>query len=224
MKKIFSTAFIGIVALGLLGCETDNDNKIAEAQACLDAARSAGEGTACISKVDGIDSPQASLIRCAGTYIQRDFLTATFTQAYEKLKNPPAGKDATLAMVSYVAFNGASAVTGRAASADADYVVSECQKSGSGGLAWLAATTKVATVLGGLGTCTSGDIACFEGTLGNSASDADLGNAAIVAYDSYCSGGSAENSAACTEFAAAVEGGGDAAAIGAALRARLQTP
>lgn len=224
MKKsnMVFLALILSVSFMSVGCETENDNKEAQGQACLDNASQSTAQT-CMDLVEGVTSSKASLVRCGSIYLLQGFTTQTFTNAFDALKSPPAGQNTTLAMMSYVSFSNTG---GRNPTNDANFALSECQKSGSGGLAWLASSTKVATLLNvaGGGALTPGDAASFEGQLG-SVPDADLGAAALVAYDSYCGTGSAAGTAACEEFSAAVaQGGGDAASIGAALKTLLANP
>lgn len=206
-------------SLFLLSCESTEDAKTSEAQACLDSARGGTEASACMSKVDGIESPAASRIRVGAVYMQRGFVTSSFVTAYNNLKTPPSGTDATVATFSYLAFTGTNSFRGNATpSQDADFVFAEAVKSGSGGLIWLTTGTKISALAN---ITTVGDAAGLQAAI-NGLNNTDLGNLALQVNSSYCGGSSASTTAACKEFNSAItQGGSDPAAVGAALKALL---
>src|SRR5262245_51594471 len=78
MKKLYvSTLFIMGSLLLFTGCSKETDaDKIADAQACLDTA-TAAEAATCVAKVDGLESPAAYLIRCAGKFVKEGYNDST---------------------------------------------------------------------------------------------------------------------------------------------------
>lgn len=215
----------GFVVFAVTGCETTDDTKIASAQACLDSARSAADATTCVAKVDGVDSAQASLIRCGGIYMQRNFLTARWTQIFNEVNNKTASGDPVLRMMTYIGFAGTGTYTGNSNSVDASRVLDECKKSGSGGMAYLSVATNIATLLyngvGGLTGDQTPSLAQVQAALPG-LDNTTVGNLAVQAAAANCSGSNAATSQ-CTDITNAIaQGGGDPAAIGAALKNLLQ--
>lgn len=224
-KKYLILTSLILSAGFLLGCEADEDNKVAAAQACLDAA----EGTQayeCMLKVDGIETPEASRIRCGALYLIRGIGLSTFKTAYKQIKTPPAGQDATLALMSYVAFAPATtSVTGRTGTQEAAYLLSECRKANAPGLIFLAGITQMGTAIVQYGTGVNiGDPSTWQAADVNAVPDAVLGSTAGIIYESQCKTGSAAGSAACAEFAAAVAAAGtDPTALGAQIKTFLNS-
>ena len=222
--KAWKILALAVMSVALASCEEDNDKKLAEAQNCLDTSQGPSDATTCIQKVDGLVGPEASRIRCGGTYIQRGFTTATFTGAFDSIKNHASASDPILAMAFQVAFTGASAVTGRSASADGDFVMQECPNSGSPGLALLASATRVGIIAKTVGSCS--DVNNLDGCLSGVSSSADLasmGQAARTVSGSYCASGTASTSDVCKQFNEAVAKGASDEAIGTCLKSLLNS-
>lgn len=74
LKYIF---LIGL-ALGLTGCGKEKDSdKVGNAQLCLDKLGSTAapaEVDMCVAKADGVESPSAYGLRCAGSFLREGFL------------------------------------------------------------------------------------------------------------------------------------------------------
>lgn len=205
-RLLITLVGLSFVALFLTSCEEGDDVKIAQAQSCLDKAMDGSDAALCIEMVDGVDTAKASLIRCGGTYLQQGFTTAKFTSAYNKLKNPGTGVNPMMGMISNIAFTATNTYTRRTNTADAVYVTSECAKSGSTGLAWLANSTKLATTIYAIGGATAGDPASFLTVLGtaNSTQLTTIGTAAREAYAAQCANTSQSTTSSCRDFSTAV--------------------
>jgi len=81
MKKILLIGISIVTAVIVGGCEESEDNKISQAQECLDDARVPADADACVAMIDGIDNVKANRIRCAlailgdGELTQDDIVT-----------------------------------------------------------------------------------------------------------------------------------------------------
>ncbi len=220
-KMILALSVVGLFFT--TGCETNDDTKVASAQACLDSARSEAEASSCVSKVDGIDTAQASLIRCGGIYMQRGFLTTRWTSIFNAVNDKTATGDPVMRMMVYIGFTGktANSITGNTNSVDANRVVDECKKSGSSGMAYLSLITSLATEIYNVGSGNTTDLSSITGYL-TSLPAATVGNIAIQAYQANCSGSNATTSQ-CTDLTTAYNaGGGDPTAVGTSLKNLLQ--
>lgn len=210
----------------LIGCESEEDNKVAMAQACLDSA-SGTQAAECMHQVDGIESAEASRIRCGGVYMMRGFGLTTFKNAYNQLKNPTSGGDPILGLVSFVAFDTTiDSFTGLNGVGDSSYLMSECGKAGAPGLVWLAFMTQFGSlvVADGGATVTIGDPTTWSAADLAGISATTVGNSALTVYNGYCKTGTAASSPACTEINAAVAAAGtDPAALGAQIKTMFGT-
>ncbi len=217
-------------AIVLAGCETEDDNKIAKAIQCLDEI--SGSGTSaeedakdCYDEVDGVDSADASYIRCVAIFNMRGKFTSNFITAFQALEDTEGSTNNTnIEMMSEIAFFGVDSQTDNSATDDADEVFSECEDADSPGHVMLAAVTQVGTVIAAVAGGTSAG--ALDGALGglSGADEAEIGEAAQTAWDNYCDGSSTDNN----EFCAALEDAGaddglSAEALGAALAAELQS-
>lgn len=217
--------FLVLACVLLVACESDEDNKINSAQNCLDTANP-GNVQVCMDKVAGISSSKASIIRCAGLFIQQGMTTTSFANAFTQLKGTTTnGQNNMLGMMGYLAFNNAQKA------ADAQ---TECNNSGQlglqmfGNVAYMATTiasagSLLSQIQGGTPPTQAQMLTAVQGM--SAASDTALGTAAVSISQSYCVGSQA-TSPVCQSFNSAVSrGGGNLAAIGAQLRTySLQNP
>lgn len=227
--KVAVMAFLIGSAAVFTACETSDDNAYAKAQACLDKAGSSADGTNCIRMVNGLSGEKASLIRCSATYLRRGFTNSKFVTAFDKLKS---GANPAVELMSVMAFTGTATETGNAATSDSSYLVSECGSSKSPGMIYMAMATNTATIAAnltgtdacgtdttaaGFATCVKSNLATIATPSAAPATQAQIGAAAISAQTSYCSSPTADPKL-CSQISQAVsQGGGDAAATGAAL-------
>jgi hypothetical protein len=220
-SKFASLSILITLTLGLFSCEKTDDNKLADAQACLDKLRSTSldaAALACQSKVDGLTSPQSYVIRCSVGFFLGGIKSSSIVAAYDSYTAAPANlKVATLM---------GALSSNSVAQADSTFAV--CQKSGVSSLIYLAALSQTGTILqdgaGGAGITDPATFIsnCANGGAGGICNDAAIGTTVVVLYDSYCMG-SAADSLVCTQINGAIQaGGGNPAAIATALYGLLQ--
>ncbi|MFV3408446.1 hypothetical protein ACNH6C_07550 [Bdellovibrio bacteriovorus] len=234
---------LGLSAAILTGCEGEQTEKdmIAEAQFCLDEARDAASANACMSKINGITSPNAYTLRCAAGFISSGITSAAnLSQALTAISEDGSATG----MLTALNFGDVSLVNSTA---------SYCSQSGQKGLALIGAMAKSATalanaadLLGGLGSC-GGDIASCDTAAIESAitgliasisdtNDPDydlavetvssIGSSIQTVYSVTCSGTNNANSDICGDINQAAATAGinmataDIAAIGQALLAQ----
>ena len=112
-----TTGFIlicfALFSFTILGCAAKEADKIADAQSCLDKANPSNVSE-CMDKVQGIETQQAYVIRCAGKFIQEGFYKKKkFVDALNALQNQKSGSNSMVGMMFQVAFSS----DGRAAEA-----------------------------------------------------------------------------------------------------------
>ena len=124
--------------LFLTSCESKDDDKIYNAQRCLDVATPATVD-ACVDKVSGIGSTQAYVIRCSADFLRANITESTIVAALEQLdSNNDPTKNATVTLFKFFTFATTSA---------ADLAVANCLATGSSTLHDLALSAKAATVV-----------------------------------------------------------------------------
>ncbi len=209
--------------------ETD---KIADAQNCLDHA-AANEAAACVSKVEGITSQSADLIRCVGKFVKEGFNDpAKISTAMSGLSAGGNGTGGSTAMMAALAFKAES--TANLNSSSAQDTLSLCNKAKSKGLillSGLAATSTSLAFLGGvdLTNLSGASLTSLMTTLGNDpAAQAAVGSAVVSIYSSTCSGTGTTTGNFCSQFQSAVSsipgGVSDPSAVGAKIMACYAAP
>lgn len=218
----------------LTSCETPEDQQIASAQNCIDAAKTSDDADRCYAIVNGLETEKAYLVRCSASYIAQGFTGARFAAAFQRLKdNPSSGQDPMATVMAYLIFTKASTLH------SVDNTLTNCTRSGVRSMVRLATMSKLATFVAssGLGGITAGAdplsssfnpstistaITNLAGS-GSAADQASVGTIAIQASDAYCNAGSSfENNEICTNLKNAIAGGGTTQSIGQALLAQLQ--
>ena len=196
--------------LTLMGCETDEDNAVAVAMECLNEVKSdstadQAKAKECYQEVAGINSSDASYIRCVAILNMRGKTTSSFIDAFISLADTSGTDNSNLVMMSAVSFSESPATdpqTGNSATVDAEELLRECSNSGSSGLTMVASMAQMGTYIASLnGGSNTGDLADIQAGLAlvdDPAEEAAVGSAARAAYDSYCSGSTSDN-----EFCAA---------------------
>lgn len=233
-NSLFLIALCGLTIL-MMGCEKEEDVKVASAQECIDYARTEAAANECYNMVAGIESEKAYLIRCSSHYIAQGFTGERFANAFQRLKdNPTSGQDPMATVMAYLVFTSSSTLH------SADNAVTDCNRSGVRSLKRLATMTKLATFIAkaGLGgtipananpldaSFDSSQISTAISNLAGSGSAADkenVGNIAIQANEAYCNQGSSfSGNEICVNLNAAVNNGANAQAIGELLLSKLQ--
>jgi hypothetical protein len=236
---LLSCLTLSTIVLGACSMEKSDDRVIASALSCLDSAQSQPAADACQAKVDGIDSQQASLIRCSANLIAQGVTGTRLATAFTQLNKAPASGTQSSQMLSFLVFAKAYPLD------TSDLTYTNCTKSGVQSVAGLAsmiqAATTVASLAGSLDGSTldpsspsfnSAQLTTNANTLYNDGSasglakKATIGQVAITAQASLCGTGSSLNSQdICKRLNTAITaGGGDAATIGQALLNQLLHP
>jgi hypothetical protein len=208
------TSLLILMSLTLISCgkETDAD-KIADAQACLDKA-TAANASACVAKVEGINSKGANLIRCVGTFVKQNLGTpSALAQIFTALDdNGGGGRNATIGIMDAITFktNSGSAIPNSQDLSDSQYAASICNESNSPGLGMLSTLTVTATTVSSIGLGSINNT-----TLENCATDdcspqqlAAIGSAVQLAYQSNCMNGGSSLGDVCTQLDSVIQNAG----------------
>jgi hypothetical protein len=223
---------LSIMSLGLSGCQETDADKIGDAQLCIDSATAATVNS-CLSKIEGIDSQAANVLRCSAGFIEEGFDQAD--RLINSLEQLDSGGEGTSGLMSLIAFKSKSGgVLNKAfAKATSEY----CQKSGQKGLSLLgtlamSATTLAALVDGALSSISTVDPADIRAEITNLLNDAagndptalatvnDIGAAVSATYKIACTG-SSSTSDMCKDIVEAIDTNGvdinDPEAVGAEI-------
>lgn len=139
MAKSLLIPLILVIAWTSFSCSKKGDkDKIAEAQACLDSAKGA-DALECANMVDGITTAAADLIRCAA-YLQWGNIgnPSTIAGVIDTVTNSN-GTSNTAALLGVLNFSVGTPMT------DSSKMFNYCYNSGSKGLLFLAAFSRIAT-------------------------------------------------------------------------------
>lgn len=218
----YITLTLAISSLLLISCGGRKDiDKIADAQSCLDTAK-ASEADACVSKVDGVDSEGAHLIRCVGKFVKEGFNESTkLANAVAQLSSGGNGANGSTAMMAALAFKNEATSALNYASAQTTF--NYCTNAKAKGLILLSGliqTANTVAYLGGgdLATLDGTDIQTLMGTLVNDpTAQAAVGSAVSGIYTSNCGNGQTTNGNFCAQFESVVTAAGgiqNTAAIG----------
>jgi hypothetical protein len=220
---------LSIMSLGLGGCQETDADKIGDAQLCIDKATAATVNS-CLSKIEGIETPAANVLRCSAGFIEEGFDQAD--RLISSLEELDSGGEGSAGLMSLIAFKSKSggSLNKAFASATAQY----CLKSGQKGLSLLGTLAKSATILAALvdgalssiSTIDPADIRLEITALLNDAAANDptalatvndIGAAVAATYQIACSG-SASTSDMCREMVEAIDTNGvdinDSEAVG----------
>lgn len=234
-KKI-ATLILGMGAALLAGCNAEQTEKdmIAEAQFCLDDARDPSAAQACMSKIDGVTSPNAYALRCAAGFISSGITSsANLSQALTAISDG-AGPTEMLNALNFGDVGLANTTT--------EY----CVKSQQKGLKLISAMAKSATALANaastlnLGSCGADLASCTTADLEAAITNiiaapnssaavtaiAAIGESIKTVYTSTCSIGNNASTDICSDINQAATSAGidfataDISAIGQALLAQ----
>jgi hypothetical protein len=142
VSKTLAITLVATSTLVTTGCETAEDRQLAVAQSCLDDARTPAQAKACMSKVQGLESQGAYLVRCSVHFIVQGFTGQRLVKAFEGMKNSSANSTTT-ALALFV-FADQAETNHTAAKA-----LEDCTKSGVKSLARMASIAKLATTTAG---------------------------------------------------------------------------
>lgn len=217
MKK---AALLITLSLGVLltGCEGEQSEKdmLAEAQFCLDEATNADTAGACVSKISGLNSPQANTLRCAAGFIAAEITSPRNLSSALNAISDGAGAPALMSALSFPSVTLAKTT------------FNYCNASSQNGLKLIAAMAKSATILAnvaaGLPSCSTlenCDASAIETTLNGLITAIDNGGDAAAeetvieivssvqtVYASTCSGTSNSNADICNQINTAISTSG----------------
>ena len=187
--------FLILVTLFITSCQSANpeETAIISAQTCLDRLTKdkASEAMSCISSLDSISTPQASMMKCSAVFIKQGFSDPDkLTQIAEQMKNSGSNSSSsTFVVIGLLSF------TGTSRSDEAAYALDHCSKSGSKGMTLLASLTNIATSAGEfvdvVNACSGSDTSACADTVRDgvcSSSNSSLGQMAITTYQTSCGG------------------------------------
>lgn len=217
MKK--TTALIITLSFGaiLTGCEGAQSEKdmIAEAQFCLDEATDGTSADACLSKISGLNSPQANTLRCAGGFIAAKITSPANLSSALNAISDGAGAPALMSALSFPSVDLAKVT------------FNYCNASSQNGLKLIGAMAKSATILAnvatGLPSCSSPencDSAAIESTLNSLVTDIQNGDpdaeetvieivsSIQTVYTSTCGGNNNSNGDICGQINTAISTSG----------------
>lgn len=145
--KAVTTAALALTASFLmLGCQETEQDLIGDAQHCLDHT-SVGQAEGCLSKIEGLTSAQAYVIRCAASFIDEGLTDpATLSEALNQVSE---GNNNSLGLLQALAFKN----TDRART-----MFERCSASNQKGLLLISGVSKMATDILSLSTASSGDL------------------------------------------------------------------
>ncbi|MCB0350288.1 MAG: hypothetical protein KDD38_03835 [Bdellovibrionales bacterium] len=216
--KFFSLILCAtLIAVFNFGCESDDDNKLAKAQECLDKVDDTNipQAQACAAIVAGLTSPESYVIRCSVGFIVGGVTASSMASAFSAADAAPANLQAATLM-------GALSHDSKVHAAE---TVAACKASKVASLDYLATLSQTGTIMtidGSSTTPTTFLTTCSNGGSGGTCDDAAIGTAVTSMYDVYCIGDAATNPA-CSDIGSAIAaGGGNPAAVAIALYALLQ--
>lgn len=230
-KRILFTSLIISSLLFLSSCGEKEDDKLGDAQACLDKATSA-TAMSCIEKINDLDSSGAHTLKCAAYFIAEGFDTPEkYSQIFDKIKKQPAGCNScstTMGVVDVLAFGSAGVSSNEAIELNlknSEIALNHCSKSGSKSYALISTLAQVSTVINmtlhkyGTGDIQSSINSIINGGASDIATPADIGNIASVAYQTTCTTGeqgkeSTSIKSVCDELSVAINSGSSATDVG----------
>ena len=224
MKKLLLN--LALATSFLVGCEKDEDDKISQAQECLDKAKVAADAAGCESLIDGINSEKANRIRCSLAILASGTTQDEILQAFQAMDSA-SSRDPVIEVSTVMGLGDilpAGTPNGAVDSAEetlAEEIKDICYTSESRGL-----RTMSQLIVFGTKAQVVADIAgdpedpeAIKDNI-NSMPDADAGEFANDVYDLYCNP-TPSNEDICSTLAAAGAGTGSDTAVGQALKACL---
>jgi hypothetical protein len=219
VKSSANIFYVSLMAATLIlegGCGRKDIDKVGDAQACLDSSTQATVSQ-CLDMVAGIESTQAYVVRCAAGFIAEwTDLPTKLSNASDQMKN--GSTTASLAAMKVLSFSSTTT---------ADANLANCQKSESKGLMLLSSISSMATHLSTSCSTDPIDPTCVSNAANDPVISSEVGKAAVVAYDSNCTGGQNTNSQFCNQFQTASNNAGgtsNSAEFGKQLLLILGTP
>lgn len=225
-KKSLLAGLLILVATSLLtSCGEKEEDKLGDAQSCLDKATPA-TAKECITKIQDNTSSGANTLKCAAYFIAEGFdRPDSFTEALDQIKQQPSGCSGcstTLSAVNVLSFTsaGTSGTQIDENMTNSELALDYCTKSGSQSYSLLATLARFSTILsmtyyrlGFTTTPTATDLqnAITQITSGSgTASAADVGAIASAAYLTTCTDEAKNDTSkktVCDELSTALDAG-----------------
>lgn len=211
---------MSLSVLVIAGCEEKDDDKINQAQACLDKATAPSDVSGCLSIIEGITSEKASRIRCGLTVLQYGTTQSEIVDAFTAIQNG-SGEDPVIEVATKLGI-GDFDTSGTVDSAEEDMaeeIKDICYESNSTGLKTMAQLILFGT-RAQIAADAAGDPEDPQDVANNisNMTDADAGEFANDVFELYCEP-SYSNTDVCTSLASAGAGAGNDVTVGAALKA-----
>jgi hypothetical protein len=221
--KNLSSLLASLTLAALLSsCGPKEADKVGEAQLCLDTAVQ-GQATACLEKIDGIDTAAANTLRCSAGFIDEGFTQPTrFQNAFDQLSS--GGSSATEGFLSVLSFQ--SKATPALNLAYATQTYGYCVKSGAKGFMLLGSMANTATNLANFANTITPDAAGITTAITNLVADptnpanapvvSAIGAAISTTYTASCQTGQKADASLCSQLDSALVGQNlaDSSAIG----------
>lgn len=220
MTKHFSTTFLmplllTTLAFSATGCKqgSKDADKILDAQNCLNNIPQ-GFADECVSKVEGIESEAAYLIRCVGEFVDEGYGSSNkIVTAITNLESQGEGSAGSTAMIATLAFTaGASEALNKAS---AKLAFTYCTESKSKGLIFLSGLAQTSTVLASLSagldlsdpsSLTGANLqAAMTALSGNPEAQAAVGASIVSIYETNCTNNQTTTGSYCEQFGSAVD-------------------
>lgn len=220
MKKILFTLALSVLLV--VGCEEKDDDKINQAQECLDNATTSADATSCKTIISGIYNEKANRIRCGLVILENGVTSSDIIDAFQAM-DTDTSEDPVMVVATKLGLGdlgGTAGIVDSYEEAIADDIKDTCYQSNSVGLKTVAQIiwfgTKAQAALGTSNYTDANDVAAAIGSM----SDDDAGEFANDVFDLYCSP-TYSNDDICTTLAGQGAGSSDNTTVGAALKACL---
>lgn len=231
-KATTGTIALAIGIFSLVGCGKKDIDKVSEAQSCLDSATST-TAMACLTKLEGLDTASANIVRCSVYFVDQGFSDPTrLQQVVTQITDTSNPDSASLSALTTMGF-AASKYTMTENDNLSAAAQTACVASGAGGLIYLSALSRIATAsLLDMGYNPGSGVAptpaqmqtqlCTTGP--SNTTKTAMGNAAVAAYNKNCVGKDISKDVMCQQYAAAMNGTTDPATIGGNLTTAICSP
>ena len=156
MKKIFLNLIIAGFATAMVGCETEDDNKLEQARACLDKNQDAAAAV-CTEILAGVNGAEADLLRVKIKFATKGFIRNLTEQIGNNLDQVVGSLIDTTVDEAALTLNQAiaSGNTGMIVVARLSYIATLCSSEGTGADA-AGVTSGCTDIVNGVGGATAG--------------------------------------------------------------------
>lgn len=216
MKSLILSATALLTAMAFTSCSKESElDTIKDAQMCLNDATTA-TAQSCVSKLSGINTPQANQLKCAAYFIEEGYGTPTKLIDAIEAAETSNGNTGSMNMISQLSFQDSN---------NASEAFDVCSVSGISVYSQLSSLVQISTLAKSLGSLPDGASADdYKDAIINDVPPAALGALVNSTYASSCSGGNAGSGEALSEYCdelSEVIAGASEADIGNCLKEKL---